>query len=104
VTTVKHASYRRAVRHILGRKVLHRTSQYLNNRIEQDHRGVKQRYYPMRGFGSFRAAARFCTAFSEIRQYFRAQPTPRDQRLSLSEKRADFYRRWVALLSAWAIS
>ena len=39
VTTDKHASYRRAVR----RKVLHRTSQFLNNQIEQDHRGIKQR-------------------------------------------------------------
>jgi len=76
VTTDKHASYRRAIRRSLGRKVLHRTSQYLNNRIEQDHRGVKQRYYPMRGFGSFISAARFCTAFSEVRQYFRPQPPP----------------------------
>jgi hypothetical protein len=24
-----------------------------NNRIEQDHRGIKQRYYPMLGFQSF---------------------------------------------------
>lgn len=47
VTTDKYAAYRWAVRRTLGRKVLHRTSQYLNNRIEQDHRGVKQCYYPM---------------------------------------------------------
>jgi len=53
VTTDKHASYRRVIRQIIGRKVRHRTSQYLNNRIEQDHRGIKQRYYPMRGFSSF---------------------------------------------------
>ena len=104
VTTDKHASYRRAIRRILGRKVLHRTSQYLNNRIEQDHRGVKQRYYPMRGFGSFLSAARFCTAFSEVRQYFRSQPTPSDQCRTLSEKRKAFCRRWVDLLSAWSIS
>ena len=71
VTTDKHASYQRAIRRIFGRNVLHRTSQYLNNRIEQDHRGVKQRYYPMRGFGSFAGAARFCTVFREIRHYFR---------------------------------
>jgi putative transposase len=36
VTTDEHPAYRRAVRRVLGRKVLHRTSQYLNNRIEQD--------------------------------------------------------------------
>ena len=30
-----------------------RTSKYLNNLIEQDHRRVKQRYYPMLGFKRF---------------------------------------------------
>jgi transposase-like protein len=33
-----------------------RTSKYLNNRIEQDHRRVKQRIYPMLGFKNFRNA------------------------------------------------
>ena len=41
--------------------------------MEQDHRAVKQRYYPMRGFGSFESASRFCTAFDELRQYFRVR-------------------------------
>ncbi len=104
VTTDKRAEYRRAVRRSLGRKVLHRTSQYLDNRIEQDHRGVKQRYSPMRGFGLFVSAARFCTAFSEVRQYFRSQRTTTDQHESLSEKRINFCRRWAELISAWAIS
>jgi len=61
VTTDLHPAYRRAVRWILGRKTLHRTTQYLNNYTEQSHRAVKQRYYPMLGFGSFalrRASAR----------------------------------------------
>ena len=34
-----------------------RTSKYLNNLIEQDHRRVKQRVYPMLGFKRFRNAA-----------------------------------------------
>lgn len=34
-----------------------RTSKYLNNLIEQDHRRVKQRIYPMLGFKNFRNAA-----------------------------------------------
>ncbi len=33
------------------------TSKYLNNLIEQDHRKVKQRIYPMLGFKQFRNAA-----------------------------------------------
>ena len=34
-----------------------RTSKYLNNLVEQDHRRVKQRIYPLLGFKSFRNAA-----------------------------------------------
>ncbi len=33
------------------------TSKYLNNLVEQDHRRVKQRIYPMLGFKNFRNAA-----------------------------------------------
>ena len=40
---------------------------------EQSHRGVKQRYYPMRGFGNFESASRFCAAFEELQQYFRVR-------------------------------
>ena len=44
VTTDGHNSYPRAIREVLGSSVEHRRSAYLNRRIEQDHRGVKQRY------------------------------------------------------------
>ena len=71
VTTDGHDAYPRAVRESLGEGVLHRCSQYLNNRLEQDHRGIKGRYHPMRGFGTFHSAARFCTAHDELRDYFR---------------------------------
>jgi len=40
----------------LGTDVQHRVSDCLTNRIEQDHRGIKQRYYPMLGFGAFESA------------------------------------------------
>jgi len=49
VTTDGHDSYPRAIRETLGNDVLHRTNHYLNNRLEQDHRGIKQRYYPLNG-------------------------------------------------------
>ena len=54
VTTDGHDSYPRAIRTELGQDVRHRTSAYLNNRLEQDHRGIKGRYRPMRGFSSAR--------------------------------------------------
>jgi putative transposase len=45
VITDAHNSYPRAIRRILGRKVVRCTTRYLNNRVEQDHRSIKQRYY-----------------------------------------------------------
>jgi transposase-like protein len=40
----------------LPKRVLVRTSKYLNNAIEQDHRRVKQRLRPMLGLKNFRTA------------------------------------------------
>jgi len=99
VTTDAHDSYPRAIRETLGEDVLHRCNPYLNNRIEQDHRGVKQRYYPMRGFGNFDAAARFCRAFDEQRQYFRLRTTMRERVPPLGDQRREFRVRWMELMS-----
>ena len=76
MTTDKHPAYTKAIRWIVGRKVLHRQNQYLNNRMEQSHRPIKQRYYPMLGFQSFESASRFCSAFDELRNYLRIDLTP----------------------------
>ena len=40
----------------LKKKILHRTSKYLNNRIESDHARFKQKLKPMRGFKTFESA------------------------------------------------
>jgi putative transposase len=65
VKTDGHPSCVRAIRETLSSNVEHRTNTYLNIRLEQDHRGIKQREYPMRGFGTVETAARFCCAFDE---------------------------------------
>jgi putative transposase len=67
VTTDGHDSYPRAIRTELDGGVKHRTNQYL--RIEQDHRGIKGRYEPMRGFKNTESAARFCRAYDELRNH-----------------------------------
>jgi transposase-like protein len=56
------AASHRAVREMketgeLSKRVMVRSSQYLNNLIEQDHRRVKQRVRPMLGFKRFDNAA-----------------------------------------------
>jgi transposase-like protein len=56
VTTDGHDSYPHAICTELDNGVKHRTNRYLNSRIEQDHRGIKGRYAPMRGFKSHTSA------------------------------------------------
>jgi putative transposase len=73
VTTDGHGSYPRAIRSTLGRRVVHRTSAYKNNGLEQDHRGVKGRTRCMRGFKSFDAAERFCRGYDELRHFLRSR-------------------------------
>jgi transposase-like protein len=102
VTTDGHSSYPRAIREIMGETVQHRTNKYLNNRLEQDHRSIKQRYYPMHGFGTFASAARFCRAFDELRQYFRPRHTIGEVR-SLAEQRRVFCKQ-LATLKALMVS
>jgi putative transposase len=77
VTTDKEVSYPRAIREEFAKDVLHRTNQYLNNLIEQDHiieqdhRGIKQRYGLMKGVKSLQSASRFCRAHDELRSYYK---------------------------------
>jgi transposase-like protein len=73
VTTDKEVCYPKAINKVLGRTVEHRTIRYLNNRLEQDHRGIKQRIKPMLGFKSPTSAARFPGGFDEMRNYYRVR-------------------------------
>ena len=79
-------------------RALHRTTQYLNNYTEQSHRAVKQCYYPMLGFGNFESASGFCSAFDELRQYFRVRRQG-DAHVSLAEQRRLFVTRWRSLIA-----
>lgn len=92
VTTDGHDAYPRAIREVLGLNVQHRVSDCLTNRIEQDHRGIKQRYYPMLGFKTFESAQRYCQAFDEVRSFLRPR-SRMGEFVSLSTKREQFVTR-----------
>ncbi len=96
VTTDGHDAYPRAIRETLGREVVHRCSRYKNNMIEQDHRSIKGRYQPMRGFGSVSGAARFCAACEEVREYFRHRTTLHEV-VPLRVQREQYCVRFTAL-------
>lgn len=51
------ALWKLRMKHVKWRHVKVRTCQYLNNIVEQDHRGIKARYRPTKCFKSFANAA-----------------------------------------------
>jgi len=70
ITTDKEPALYSAIKNIFGDKTKHRDSKHMNNRMEQDHRGIKSSYKVMKGFKNMFSALLFCTAFEEIRQLF----------------------------------
>ncbi len=99
VTTDGHEAYPRASREAVGERAHHRTSRDKNTRIAPDHRGSKQRSCPLRGFGNFAAAGRFCSAFEEQRQYLRA-PARSGASVALAGRRRRCHERRAGIIAA----
>src|ERR1700731_546977 len=97
VATDGHDSYSRAIRTELDAGVKHRINQYLNNRIEQDHRGIKGRYGPMRGFKSHEPTSRFCRCFDELRNHLQTR-SRRSRNLPTNARRHRLLTRWIVAL------
>ena len=89
MTTDGHGSYPRAIHLVPGGAVRHRTSAYLNNRLEQDHRGIKGRIRCLRGFKSHDAAHRFRREQGELRELLRPRRR-HNQIVSASSRRSRF--------------
>jgi putative transposase len=97
ITTDGHDAYPRAIRNVFGDQVLHRINRYLNNHLEQDHRGIKQRYRPTCGLKTFVTASYFCHTFDEIRAFLRP-PYPRNHPLTLAQRRRIHQTRFTELM------
>jgi len=102
VTTDGHGSYPGAIKAELGDTATHRTKRYLNNHLEQDHRGIKQRTHPMCGFKNFMSAARFCRVYDEVRQFFRTR-SQRNEAVALAWRRTLHVGRMRILMSTLAV-
>jgi putative transposase len=68
-----------------------------NNRIEQDHRGIKSRYGPMRGFKSLESASRFCRSFDELRNHLQVR-SRRSRNIPNNARRHRFLTRGIIAL------
>jgi transposase-like protein len=101
VTSDGHTAYPRAITAVFGKEVHHRTSRYLNNHLEQDHRGIKQRIRPMGGFKSVESAKRFCRVHDEVRNFLRLR-SYRNEAVSLAQRRILYTARTRVLLTSLA--
>src|SRR5262249_37742390 len=97
VTTDGHDAYPRAIRTELGSRVRHRTNCYLNNRLEQDHRGIKCRCRPMLGFKSVASARRCCRSHDELRNFLRSRSLMH-QHVPAATRRFHYMRRTAIAL------
>ncbi len=80
ITTNKEAALYPAIKNIFDASTKHRDSKYMKNIIEQNHRGIKSRYKPMKGFKNIFCALIFSTVFEEIRKLFRMKNKTRSER------------------------
>ena len=96
-STDGHDAYPRAIRMELGSRVLHRTNCYLNNRLEQDHRGIKGRCRPILGFKSVPSARRFCSGHDELRNFLRSR-SRMCQHVPAATRRFQYMRRTAIAL------
>jgi len=103
VTTDGHNSYPGAIKAELGDTVVHRTNRYLNNHLEQDHRGIKQRTRSMCGFKRFESAERFCRVYEEVRGFFRGR-SQRNEPVSLSWQRIQYLGRMRVLMLTLSVA
>ena len=101
ITLDGYAATHRAVREmktdgLLPRRTRLRSSKYLNNLIEQDHRGIKSRTRPMLGFKSFSSAAITIAGVELLRRIHKGQFSL--SRLRLKDHTAPAL--WNAVLAA----
>jgi transposase-like protein len=101
VTTDGHDAYPGAIKAELGETVCHRTNRYLNNHLEQDHRGIEQRIRSMGGFKSVESANRFCRVYDEVHNFLRPR-SGRNAVVSLAQRRLLYTARTCILLTSLA--
>jgi transposase-like protein len=101
ITLDGYAASHRAVREMAGedeawKHTKLQSSKYLNNLIEQDHRGIKSRTGPMLGFKNFDCAATTIAGIELLRRIRKGQFAP--GRLHLKNRTAPAI--WNAVLAA----
>jgi len=93
ITTDKEPAFYSAIENTFGYYTDHRDNKFMNNLIEQSHRGIKSRTDVMKGFKDIFSVLVFCTAYEEIRQYFRMKNKTRAERRRMLAPRIDQFQK-----------
>jgi hypothetical protein len=107
---LKNAAYPQAIDELkadnqLPKKVKLRPKKYLNNIVEQDHRGLKQLVKLGMGFGSFNTAQRTIKGYEMINMIRKAQVSWRCQRRYSSTNRIRVSNFWSSGITRyWPLS
>ena len=97
ITTDKEPAFPNAIKNALGDDVKHRESKYMNNVMEQSHRGIKSRYKPMKGFKDSWCALVFYTVFEEVKQFFRMRNKSQSQRRQFFSPRFQEFEKMAGM-------
>jgi putative transposase len=99
ITVDKERALANGINHTFHGAVDIRDNKFMNNRLEQDHRGIKDWYRNMRGFKRIFSALVLCTVFEEFRQHFRMKGKTRAQRRTLLASKFYEFNQVVQLIT-----
>ena len=77
----------------------HRDNKFMNNIIQQDHRGIKSRTNVMNGFKNIFSALMFCAVLEEIRGFFRMKNKTRSEKHGLFVSRLQAFNKLDCVVS-----
>jgi putative transposase len=97
ITTDKEPALYPAIKNTFPMNTKHQDSKYMNNKLESDHRVTKSRLSVMKGFKNIFCALKFCTAFEEIRQFFRMKNKTRAQRRTILTSKVNDYHQILSV-------
>ena len=99
ITVDKEPALANGINHVFHGAVTVRDNKFMNNRMEQDHRGVKSWIRDMRGFKNIFSALILLTVFEEIRQHFKMKGKTRAQRRGLLVSKFQEFNYVVQLIA-----
>ncbi len=96
ITTDKEPALATAIKEVFGKETKHRDVKYMNNVMEQSHRGIKSRWRARKGSSNTWNAMIFCHVFEEFQNLFRRKNKPLSQHRRIMASKFNNYLQLTA--------